>query len=51
MAIKIDKDKCTAYGACADVCPVDIITVEDIAVVDEDTCIDCGTCVSTLWKL
>ena len=45
MAIKIDKDKCTACGSCADACPVDAITIKDTAVVDEDTCIECGTCV------
>jgi Fe-S-cluster-containing hydrogenase component 2 len=45
MAVTIDDEKCTACGACAEVCPVDAITVEDTAVVDADTCIDCGTCV------
>jgi len=46
MAVKIDKDKCTACGACAEVCPVDAITIKETAVVDEETCIECGTCVS-----
>ncbi len=45
MAVTIDKEKCTACGACVDVCPVDAIKIEDKAVVDEETCIDCGTCV------
>lgn len=45
MAVKIDKEKCTACGACVDICPVDALKIEDKAVVDEDTCIDCGTCV------
>jgi len=45
MAVTIDKEKCTACGACVDVCPVDALKLEDTAVVDEETCIDCGTCV------
>ncbi len=45
MTIKIDKEKCTACGACAEICPVDAIKVDDVAVVDENECIDCGTCV------
>ncbi len=45
MAVKIDEGKCTGCGACAEVCPVDAITVDDVAKVDEGECIDCGTCV------
>ena len=46
MAVKIDGDKCTACGACVEVCPVDAITIKETAIVDEKTCIDCGTCVN-----
>ncbi len=46
MAVKIDKDKCTACGDCAEVCPVDAITIKETAIVDEETCIECGSCVS-----
>jgi ferredoxin len=45
MTVKIDKEKCTGCGACVEICPVDAIKVDDIAIVDEKECIDCGTCV------
>lgn len=45
MAVTIDEEKCTACGACVEVCPVEALKLEDKAKVDPDTCIDCGTCV------
>ena len=46
MPAVVNKDECTACGACADVCPVEAITVDDVAEVDPDLCIDCGACVA-----
>ena len=36
---------CVACGACADVCPQDAITIDDVAVIDAGKCVDCGACV------
>jgi ferredoxin len=49
MPAKVDKDTCIGCGACAGVCPVGAIALQDDgkAGVDEGTCIDCGACVST----
>jgi ferredoxin len=45
MAAKIDEESCTACGACAEVCPVDAITVDESAKVDAELCSECGACV------
>lgn len=36
---------CVACGACADVCPQDAITIDDVAVIDAGKCVDCGACI------
>ena len=44
MAYKIS-DACVKCGACADACPLGIISEgDDRYVIDADACVDCGTC-------
>jgi len=45
LPVKIIADKCNGCGCCEDVCPTEAITVDDIAVVDEEECTDCGSCI------
>jgi ferredoxin len=35
---------CTACGRCAENCPVGIITVDDVASIQDELCIGCGQC-------
>ena len=47
MAAIVDIEKCTGCGDCVEVCPVEVITLEnDKAVVDGENCIDCEACVT-----
>ena len=46
MAVKVDLEKCTGCGSCAEVCQVEAIKIEnDKAKIDENECVDCGTCI------
>ncbi|MCP4137549.1 MAG: 4Fe-4S dicluster domain-containing protein [bacterium] len=40
-------DECTACSACVDICPVDAISINDIAEINEEICIGCGLCATT----
>jgi len=45
MAAVVDEDKCTGCGLCVDVCPVEAISLNDVAKIDSETCTDCSRCV------
>lgn len=42
--MKINSEKCTACGRCVPYCPVRAITSEEVAFIDEKTCVECGVC-------
>lgn len=46
MVPKVDPDKCTACATCARWCPVNAISVEEVAIIDEHKCIGCGECLA-----
>ena len=46
MAVTVDESKCTGCGICSEVCPVEAITVDQVAKIDAAICTDCGSCVA-----
>ena len=46
VALSIDKDKCTGCGICIEVCPQNVLKIEDkkAIIIDKDNCIECGAC-------
>ncbi|MFX1275543.1 MAG: 4Fe-4S binding protein [Promethearchaeota archaeon] len=42
----IDQESCVGCGKCVERCPVEAITLEDIAIVNRDLCVGCGLCAS-----
>ena len=40
----INQELCIGCGNCIEPCPVDAITVDDIAKVNRDLCLGCGIC-------
>jgi NAD-dependent dihydropyrimidine dehydrogenase PreA subunit len=48
MAIFIDRDKCTACGVCVDICPEDVLAIDEVAnsatVRYPNECWVCGSC-------
>ena len=45
MSIKVDQNKCTGCGVCAEVCPSGAIIVDEVAKIDAGLCRDCGLCI------
>ena len=45
--MKIDEDACIACEACVPYCPMEAISVGDVAVIDQDECVDCGVCLKS----
>jgi NAD-dependent dihydropyrimidine dehydrogenase PreA subunit len=45
--MRSDPELCTACGTCKERCPMEAITVDDVADVDGDKCIGCGICYPT----
>lgn len=42
--MRIDGEICTACEACVPYCPMGAINMSDVAVIDQDECVDCGVC-------
>jgi NAD-dependent dihydropyrimidine dehydrogenase PreA subunit len=47
--ITIDEEKCIGCGECVDVCPAEVLEMQDdkAVVVNEDECLECESCVET----
>lgn len=41
----IDPNRCIACGSCVPYCPMKAISVSDVAVVDQDECVECDICI------
>ena len=44
--LKLDSEKCIGCGICADVCPHQILVMNNgkAAITDKDICMECGAC-------
>jgi ferredoxin len=51
MGVKVDLLRCTGCGACTLICPVEVLTVEDMKCRVSEGCISCGKCVDVChWR-
>ncbi len=48
MIIEVDEEKCDGCGSCVDVCPNEVLEVQDgvCVPVNPDDCLECESCVS-----
>lgn len=45
--MKIDGEVCITCGLCLPYCPMAAISVDDVAIIDQDECVDCGVCLKS----
>ena len=45
MPAVVDREKCDGCGACVEVCPVEAISMNDVAEVNAEECVECEQCV------
>lgn len=46
VTLELDREKCTGCGVCTQVCPHEVLAMQDkkAAIVDRDRCMECGAC-------
>ena len=46
VTLELDRGSCVGCGACIDVCPREVLILEDrkSIIVDRDRCMECGAC-------
>ena len=42
--MRIDADSCVGCGECLPYCPVQAISLDDVAKIDQEECVECGCC-------
>jgi ferredoxin len=45
-AVIVNEEGCISCGVCAEVCPVNAVSIVDTAVIDSTRCVGCGLCVN-----
>ncbi len=45
-SLRLDSDKCTGCGQCLDVCPHDVLAMNErhVQIRNRDACMECGAC-------